>query len=275
MKNFKIFFLSALVAVAGLFTACVEDTEIAPGPAVSEDCMEVYFVPAEAAEYSFAIDADMSQVVVPVTVARTYFTDAITLPLTVQQNAQVFNVPESVEFAAGQETATFNITINTPELGNQTLNISLGEDPAIVNPYLAAGAPIYGLTFEFFKWEKVCDALFKSALFSTPRPTTLENKAGSSLYRLTSLWADGVDFNFTLGADGKAYSVPQSDWVGTMSGYPVIFTGLGMGGLPLLGAFDADPKYSYFSKGQGMVMSIYYLTNAQQFGWFNEVVLFQ
>ena len=274
MKNFKIFFLSALVAVAGLFTACVEDTEIAPGPAVSEDCMEVYFVPATGEEYSFDIEADMSKVVVPVKVARTYFTEAVTLPLIVSQSAQVFNVPESVEFEAGQAEATFNITINTPELGLQKVDISLGDDLSIVNPYLAVGAPIFGVTMEFFKWKKVCDAQLTSALFANPRATTLENKEGTNKYRLPSLWANGYDFNFELSGDNKSYSIPESDWVGTMSGYPVILTGLTMGGYPLMAAFDADPTYSYYADGKGMVISVYFLTNAQQFGWFDEVVTF-
>ena len=280
MKNFKIFFLSALVAVAGLFTACVEDTEIAPGPAVSEDCMEVYFVPAETPDYSFDIDADVSGVVVPVTVARTYFTDAITLPLIVQQDAQVFNVPEVVEFAAGQETATFNITINTPELGLQTVDISLGEDPAIVNPYSAAGTPFYGLSVDFYKWTKVCDAEVVADYFTYPRPTTLEHKEGTSSYRLTSLYVEGYDFYFDLSGDG--YKIPEEYVLGTVTvggvACKVFDTGMRSGAIQLWGAVDTDPKYSYFDEGEEMNISLVYLTSQMQIvggSWFDVTIAFK
>lgn len=274
MKNFKIFFLGALVVVASLFTACVEDTEIGAGPSVSEDCMEVYFVAGANSDYVYDAATDASQIVIPVTVARTYAAEAVSIPLTASQKGTMFNVPSMVEFASGQTETTFEVTLNSIEVGVHALDISLGDDTTLVNPYLSVGSPIYGLQIEFVRWVKVCDAQLKSALYSALRPTVLENKEGSSEYRLTSLWADGYDFHFTLGNDGKSYAVPESMWIGTMSGYPVIETGLTMGGYPLWAAFDGDPTYSYFINGTGMVISVYLLTNAAQYGWFDEVVTF-
>lgn len=274
MKSFKIFFLSALVATASLFTACVENTDIEAATPVSEDCMEVYFVASESdSEYVYDVATNASEIVIPVTVARTYAANAVTLPLFVQQEGTMFNVPSSVEFASGQAETTFNVTLNNAEVGVHNLNISLGDDVTIVNPYLSVGAPIYGVQVEFYRWAKVCDATLESALGIT-RNTILENKEGTMEYRLPSLWADGYDFLFTLSADGKSYTIPQSQWIGTMSGYPVIETGVTLGGYPLWGAFDPSVTYSYFLEGQGMVISIYFLTSAAQYGWFDEVVYF-
>ena len=277
MKVNKFFaYLCGAMLLAGAMTSCVEDEEdYAPAGPVSEDCMEVYFSAdnLELQEFSPS-EVDYSQVVIPVKVCRTYAAEAVSVPIVIKQSTDIFNAPEVVEFAAGATEATIEITLNNGELGLHRLDMSI-EDPLFANPYKELdGKTVYSLQLDIYRWLKVCDAQLQSALYESLRPTTLEVKEGTSSYRLTSLWADGYDFHFTLGNDGKSYAVPESMWIGTMSGYPVIETGLTMGGYPLWAAFDGDPSYSYFINGTGMVISVYLLTNAAQYGWFDEVVTF-
>lgn len=274
----KYAFLMALAAVSFGFSACTEDVDYTPAQATDPNCMEVYFDMENETSYSYDVEADASSVVIPVKVLRAKSEVAVSLPLIVEQEGTMFNAPETVEFAAGQQEASFNITLNESALGVHKLNISLGDDPQYVNPYSTTGYPIYSAVVEFFKWEKVCDAVFTSALpGATTRTPVLEKKAGASVYRLTNLYADGYHFEFELAADGESYMITNDMIIGTMSGYPVFLTGHVVDGVPVIGAFDGDASYSYFIKGVGMVISAYMmkLDGSASYGWKDEVVYFQ
>ena len=267
----------ALAAVSFGFSACTEDVDYTPAQATDPNCMEVYFDMENEASYSYDVDANVASVVIPVKVLRTKTDAAVLLPLIVEQAGTMFNAPEVIEFAAGQSSTSFNITMNAAELGTHSVKISLGDDPAYVNPYSAAGAPIYSAMVEFYKWEKVCDAEFTSLLTGVKRTPVLENKAGSNVYRLTNLYATGYHFEFELGADGKSYTITDNIIIGSMSGYPVFMPGLTAGGVPVIAAFDGNVQYSYFIAGTSMIISAYFqlYDGSQAWGWKDEVVYFK
>ncbi len=278
MKMLKKYaFLMALAAVSFGFSACTEDVDYTPAPATDPNCMEVYFDINNNASYSFDVDADVASVVIPVNVLRTKTDAAVSLPLIVEQASTMFNAPEAIDFAAGQSSTTFNITMNAAELGTHSVKISLGDNPAYVNPYSTDGVPVYSAMVEFFKWEKVCDAVFTSALTGATRTPVLEKKAGSNIYRLTDLYAPGFPFEFELGADGQSYTLTENMIIGTMSGYPVFLPGIVSGGIPVIGAFDGNVSYSYFIEGTGMVISAFFqlYDGSTSWGWKDEVILFQ
>lgn len=283
MKANKFFaYLCGAMLLAGAMTSCVEDEEnYVPAEPVAEDCMEVYFSAENIASAEFSSsEVDYAQVVIPVTVCRTYAADAAVVPIVVKQNSDIFNAPETVEFAAGETETTFEITLNNGEGGMHRLDLTI-EDPLYANPYKALdGKPVYSFILDIYRWVKVCDAEVVNDYFTYPRPTTLEQKEGSSSYRLTSLYAEGCHFYFDV--NGESYTIPEAYVLGTVTlgGTPctVFDTGMRSGAVQLWGAVDTNPKYSYFEEGEEMNISLVYLTSQMQIvggSWFDVTIAFK
>lgn len=134
MKNFKIFFLSALVAVAGLFTACVEDTEIAPGEfAVGP---QVHFL--SDATTNFTLTAEDEAVEIPV--VRVETVGSIEVPVMVvvaEEDVELFTVPTSVVFADGVAESSLEIAFDRASMEDgKSYQVAITlDDPTMTTPY--------------------------------------------------------------------------------------------------------------------------------------------
>lgn len=134
MKNLKIFFLSALVATAGLFTACTEDSDWSAGPLAEGP--QAYFsadVPT-----SYTIGADDTSVTLPV--MRVETAGALDVPVLVtvaEENNGLFTAPANVVFNDGQQTVDYTITFAYAELTpGTTYDVTLAlDDPTMTTPY--------------------------------------------------------------------------------------------------------------------------------------------
>ena len=144
MKSLKIFFLTALVAVAGLFTACTEDHDWSAGEQVTG--AQVYF--ADGVETNVTVEAETSSF--EVTVMRGNVDEATTVPLKVAVSAakvdeeadpinyaELFTVPSNVSFGAGKDSAKFTVSFDRASLEDgqtYTLTFSIN-DAGAVTPY--------------------------------------------------------------------------------------------------------------------------------------------
>ncbi len=134
MKNLKIFFLSALVATAGLFTACTEDSDWSAGPLAEGP--QAYFsadVPT-----SYTIGAEDTSVTLPV--MRVETAGALDVPVLVtvaEENNGLFTAPANVVFNDGQQTVDYTITFAYAELTpGTTYDVTLTlDDPTMTTPY--------------------------------------------------------------------------------------------------------------------------------------------
>ena len=134
MKNLKIFFLSALVATAGLFTACTEDSDWSAGPLAEGP--QAYFsadVPT-----SYTIGAEDTSVSLPV--MRVETAGALDVPVLVtvaEENNGLFTAPANVVFNDGQQTVDYTITFAYAELTpGTTYDVTLTlDDPTMTTPY--------------------------------------------------------------------------------------------------------------------------------------------
>ena len=134
MKSLKIFFLSALVATAGLFTACSEDNdwsagELAEGP-------QAYF--SADVQTSYTVSAEDTSVTLPV--LRIETDGALDVPVLAtfaEGEEGLFNVPASVAFAAGEKSASLDVTFDYADLTpGKTYNFSVSlDDPTLTTPY--------------------------------------------------------------------------------------------------------------------------------------------
>lgn len=134
MKSLKIFFLSALVATAGLFTACSEDNdwsagELAEGP-------QAYF--SADVQTSYTVSAEDTSVTLPV--LRVETDGALDVPVLAtfaEGEEGLFNVPASVAFAAGEKSASIDVTFDYAALTpgkSYSFSVTL-DDPTLTTPY--------------------------------------------------------------------------------------------------------------------------------------------
>ena len=144
MKSLKIFFLTALVAVAALFTACTKDQNWSAGEQAQG--AQVYFVDGVATNVT--VEAETSSF--EVTVMRGNVDEAATVPLKVAVSAakvdeeadpinyaELFTVPANVSFGAGKDTAKFTVSFDRASLEDgqtYTLTFSIN-DAGAVTPY--------------------------------------------------------------------------------------------------------------------------------------------
>lgn len=144
MKSLKIFFLTALVAVAALFTACTEDHDWSAGEQVTG--AQVYF--ADGVATNVTVEAETSSF--EVTVMRGNVDEAATVPLKVAVSAanvdeeadpinyaELFTVPANVSFGAGKDSAKFTVSFDRASLEDgqtYTLTFSIN-DMGAITPY--------------------------------------------------------------------------------------------------------------------------------------------
>ena len=144
MKSLKIFFLTALVAVAALFTACTKDQNWSAGEQAQG--AQVYF--ADGVATNVTVEAETSSF--EVTVMRGNVDEATTVPLKVAVSAakvdeeadpinyaELFTVPANVSFGAGKDTAKFTVSFDRASLEDgqtYTLTFSIN-DAGAVTPY--------------------------------------------------------------------------------------------------------------------------------------------
>lgn len=144
MKSLKIFFLTALVAVASMFTACTEDHDWSAGEQVTG--AQVYF--ANGVETNVTVEAETSSF--EVTVMRGNVDEAATVPLKIAVSAakvdeeadpinyaELFTVPSNVSFGAGKDSAKFTVSFDRASLEDgqtYTLTFSIN-DAGAVTPY--------------------------------------------------------------------------------------------------------------------------------------------
>ena len=128
MKTY-IKYLMPVVTLALAFAACDDTNEsgFVPAEPVSADNMAVYFDNINAEE-NVVVPGEGNSITI--TVSRLNTEAAASVPLVVNDAASVLTIPTSVEFAAGQATATFDITY-----GNLEPNVKYAFDLAVAEGY--------------------------------------------------------------------------------------------------------------------------------------------
>lgn len=127
-------FLFVLAGIMFIFAACEEPiADREPSPLTPETNQGVYFPSSNKAVYEMEPTAPTQFDVV---VARTDSTNALDLPIVVDLNDEdVFVVPETVSFAAGEKEATFTVSFPTAGEGT-TYNLKLSvRGDEFDNPY--------------------------------------------------------------------------------------------------------------------------------------------
>lgn len=141
--------------------ACSDDDGRTPSPEVDPNCIGASFV-GNNIGYEELEDTDPKEL--KLTISRDKTDAAATVAIEVQANTKnIFNIPQSVSFAAGQATADLVITFENAQLKEEySFQISL--EAAAVNPYKGNGHASF--TVQCLKWVDVSGTFtFKDWVF--------------------------------------------------------------------------------------------------------------
>ncbi len=149
MKINKIYL--SLTAIAMMFASCGnEDLELGDSTTapVDANCPAVEFATSNATTY----EVDPADPSFTVTIQRKA-TDAATYNIQVMDNQDnSFNVPATVDFAAGETIKDITISMSTSAAQGEPLALSLTFDDANINPY-TTGLKVLTLNTTIIKWE--------------------------------------------------------------------------------------------------------------------------
>lgn len=153
----KYIFLSAL-ALGLVMTACSDD-DYTPGP----QSTGAYFDNTVAANHYFGADDNA----VYITLSRTDAREAATVGLVSTDESGLFNVPSSVNFAAGAETADIEITFDPAQVGMSDYPVTIAVAPEQAYQY---GATSYRFNLGFqeaLRWIDYGTCLYRDDLLTT------------------------------------------------------------------------------------------------------------
>lgn len=190
LKKYAI--LSVLVAaVTGLFPACSSDDDYTPGP--QGEGAQVYFSNESATTYAIGPD-DAS---VAIDVLRAAKEEEIEVPISATIDAEyadLFDLPETVAFAAGESKTSLVITFDRSKLADgASYAIALAvDDPTMTTPYGAAALNITLTVPE--PWRSLGTGLFSDAFMfeKTYKLEIQQHELQPTRFRVVNPYAGGL-----------------------------------------------------------------------------------
>ncbi len=219
-------YLLLLAAAVFTFTACEKDIEREPSPAFEGSSSVFFPVSSESQEMEPTVALEHE-----IKIARdTLNSEEITVKLIVVNNDEnIFEVPESVKFAAGVKETSFVVKFPKAQVDG-TYNLALELEPIQSNPYLEVKSS-YSYTVNIAKWDLVTDKqaiIFDgivNVFFSTGNPgwyvsyARKNNADGSFDIRLLNPYTVLPEYDMTVDPDAP-YDHPIADEFGLYSGFP-------------------------------------------------------
>lgn len=217
MKTINKYFLMALAGGLLSFTACSDDIEREPSPVVDPNCPGVYF----SADNNYALELEPeADLEMTLKVARTNTESAATVKVEVLSNAEnVFEIPETVTFEAGQAEAPLTIRFPNAEIGI-SYSYSLKFEEGSYNPYTEQQTYVSGNVIRI-KWNPIETAIYTdgmvSVLYGVDYPVSwyvnaeyAEFTDGSMRVRVNNPYCEAFNEDENGIFDGYIYTVPTA-----------------------------------------------------------------
>lgn len=232
------YFLGLTLVAAGL-TSCNTDNV---GP--------IYDGPAQA-NISFAIrgidtETEESSMTIPVTITRTYSTEAYTANITMTDvNGNNVKLRDSqVTFAPGEEVVSTAVDITDIQEGS-VYSCVLHLSPADVATANEFENQIHDMSISVLrrKWNSLGMGHYVSPeWWGEEFDVEIKQADGTNLYKMIGLFADGYDIKFEITEDNEVYVDKQESWVHPSYG-PVSLWGYATGdGSGYAGPYDPETK---------------------------------
>ena len=233
--------LIILLAFAAAFAACEKPVPYEPGAPMDLNGPNVYFSNENAIDLILPSDVNSFEVMV----CREDASTAITVPLIASCGVEgAFVVPETVEFASGQDSVVVNVTTGEKfEMFKEyTLSISVAEEythaykPQEVSPSMMVKV-LQEDFLPFAKGTYLCSFCEYAAGWG-PWEQVLEYSAITETYRFSNLWQPGTTMTFQWNRDTNEVIVPVDTGfpIGLNAGYGIISA------YPLEGEYKAESQ---------------------------------
>ncbi|MBP9018280.1 MAG: hypothetical protein KBG04_00470 [Bacteroidales bacterium] len=222
-NKFKFGILLTSISLLLSATACEDEVKREPSPETNPNSSNVYFASSNSASVVLGVSATNFEVIV----AREKTAAALTVKLKTESiYGDLFTVPESVSFAAGEAQKSISIACGDLDL-MKSYHFAIEIDPNETKPYVAQNVyPRIELNVLKEDFQPYANGLWSSLFFAPGNdyiswPLTLEYSEMSQTYRLKETWGyPGYDITFKW--DGGA-TVTMG---GTASGaYKIFKTG--------------------------------------------------
>lgn len=248
-KIFGALTLSCLMLGMG---ACTDECGYAPAGSVDENAPVVSFAADGIGFVEFAPSDDKS---LTVTLARQDASSEETVGLVVVQNDQnVFQIPSSATFAAGESTTTVDITFPEAELGVEyTYVIRLD-----VDVYRQDLITLNTATVQVVQWDMVGQGSLTSSLLESTASCNVYKASHATWYKAEAPFEEGMDIVFKVQDDNSV--VVEDQAIFTHASYGTVFVNNNSGG----GIYDPETNV--------IQAALYYYCSAGYFGTFVETL---
>ncbi len=160
MKLINKIYLTALIALVAMMGGCQEDSLVQPEPSpiVPENNIGVFFPYSATSIFELAPEEAKE---IELTISRQNSNEAVEVPLEMSsETANLFVVPQTVHFAAGQYTTTFKVGFPEADLGvAYDLDITV-EGLEYINPYDKEHPQSVTASVIIIKWNDLGNQLF-------------------------------------------------------------------------------------------------------------------
>lgn len=253
-------FLMALVTVS-----CDNDAEkYTPGEQDPTGCQGMYF---STSKYMNIVEVEPGITSTEIAITRLHSESAGTASLKVLNNQEnVFVVPETVSFAAGEESTSVTISFPTVQEGN-SYNLKLALEGDNVSLY-ADGYREMQMNLNVVKWDLFATGSYTCSLFGGSWEAEVYKVSEEERFRIAPL-KDGYYFVFEVDSKGAITPVGHAK----SGDYYIFDTGVIDSRYgAITGLFNPDLKYSFFDKEKKKaVFRFQYVVSAGSFGWFDDV----
>lgn len=205
----------AALALGAALTGCSDSDDWTPGARDTETGTVAYFGPQAKYNYVFGSDADAADMAFDVTVRRVLTDAAVSLPLTVETEVEGFVCDPTVDFAAGEEEATFHVNCSGIPAGTvHDITISL---PADQTDVYGPGVNQLSLTAIISDWQLLADPVTYYYFDSNNMPLFDNTKGklyhlkGTLMFKLTDFFGSGLEIPFSANTQSETAFIPTAN----------------------------------------------------------------
>ena len=204
MMKIKTFFYMAVICL-GLGLSSCSDDEYQRGEEPVPYNMTAYFSANNKAEYIFTPEDVAESSTLQLEVKRLQSDDAASIPVIVVDKDDIFKIPATVEFEAGESTATLNVEYAGIE-EKKLCKFSIRLDENFIDPYKKVeGSDVYAASVFVSNWRQISKNVqfwftnindkYNSKIFHNANFYQLE---GQNRFRFEDYLGSGIDMQFSI-----------------------------------------------------------------------------
>jgi hypothetical protein len=205
-KYIRFIFIFIGVITTLMLNGCSEDfPEREPSYVPGENIPEVYFP----ADNEYDVEVEPTATGVDVSIARKNTSGAVSVNISKVDTADVFSVPDNVEFADGEELVTFTVEFSNLK-AFETYALELFIDEELTNPYTTTeGTNNFKLFVVQSDWVDFAVGSYYSDFFVDTWDQVLQYSEILDRYRFPDLWVSGVDYEFNWDGESEISAIAE------------------------------------------------------------------